>query len=262
VTNFRERIRPSGWISDGFSTVDEDTQFKVVFHNVERYLRYLAAVRDRAVESASDYRDVTTAMRNQMPQTEGRHPMPLECLSLLQTSIDLTRLIQSDTESFYLFARILQDRVWDLIQFCFWSDGGPTQVKTKPFRTNFMDYAEKKNLTVPSTFLAQSKTLLDRVSRIRDEFIVHPKSAQTLGMTTINLRDSALSPITQFARNEEHGLQHKADSEDLHVLFDIAKDFVNTALIFVESNTERLRFRFDPILYDSKLAQRLRPFPN
>lgn len=158
-------IRPPGWISAGLS-IEEHDQFAAALNNVERYLRYLDVIRGRVIESSEQYGQIMAAMRLEMPHEEGTFEVTPKYSELFYEARSLTAIIQLDVEAFYVNARILLDRVWDFIHFCFRADDNLSVQGFTNFRNNFIRFARASNLTYEPTLINQSDSLDMRVVTI------------------------------------------------------------------------------------------------
>jgi hypothetical protein len=251
-------IRPPGWISVGFS-IEEHDQFAAAFNNVERYLRYLDVIRYRVIASSERHRQLVFDMSLEMPHVNGTFNVTPKYSALFYESRNVTPIIQLDIEAFYLNARILLDRVWDFIHFCFRGNDNLSVQGFTNFRNNFMRFAAASNLTYSQTLLTQSDDLHARVVTIRDKFITHNNNIRTMGATITQPTKPGSMPHVQFAKHKNGTWIYSAETENLDTLFADVYGYVDHALSLIDDNRDSLRFAFEAEGYDEKLHAASRP---
>jgi hypothetical protein len=93
--------------------------------------------------------------------------------------------LHMEIEIFYLFVKILFDRVSHSLEFYFGLVRNTSLDSHDQLTKNFPNYSLAKCLTVPSGFMEQPKSLKQTISDHRDYEIAHEKSPRTVRATSL-----------------------------------------------------------------------------
>jgi hypothetical protein len=95
-------------------------------------------------------------------------------------------LLHLEIESFYLFAKILLDKIAHALEFYFGLGRKKSLDSHDGLVKNFAQYAEVKCLTLPSDFMTIAARLKTDVSDYRDYEIAHEKSPRRMSGTVFD----------------------------------------------------------------------------
>ena len=142
-----------------------------------------------------------------------------------------------EIESFYLFAKILLDKIAHAIEFYF------GQVRRKPLDShddlvkNMEDYAESKKLELFPKLMKLSEQLKQDVSDFRDYQIAHEKSPRTLRGTQYDAEGKTKMFLTRFTpkASELKQVETKIPDELLTSLY----QYLDLIMQFMEANADK-----------------------
>jgi len=151
-----------------------------------------------------------------------------------------TAMVRLESESWYLFAKILLDEVARGIEFYF----GPVQRQSLDSHDDLVRcldaYSESKGLAVPADLMDRAESLKAQVSDYRDYQVAHHKSPRTMRGTTFSHEkpDSARIVHLQWYPRKGDRQVESRDFSELTVLID---DYLRLALDFFEHNRDKCR---------------------
>jgi hypothetical protein len=92
--------------------------------------------------------------------------------------------VSLEVESFYLFAKILLDKIARAIEFYFGPQRGLALDSHDDLVRRFQRYGQAKVLEAPLGLLTSAQSLREKVSDFRDQYIAHEKSPRTIRQLT------------------------------------------------------------------------------
>lgn len=115
------------------------------------------------------------------------HTLTKEESKLLEEGVKLTTLLHLEIESFYLFAKILFDKVAKFLEFYFGQARGLSLNSHHDLYKNIENYVSAKDLTpLPKQLIQLIKELQEDMIEYRDKMITHEGSPRTLRGTAFN----------------------------------------------------------------------------
>lgn len=112
---------------------------------------------------------------------EGKHPVTPEQERLHEEGWKLGVAVELEIDSFYIFAKVLLDRVGHGLEFYFGQAKGCSLESHNEMMKCFAKYVKAKNLTPPPKRLVELlKTLKTEIRDYRDKEIVHAKRPRVL----------------------------------------------------------------------------------
>jgi len=172
-----------------FSTKDNNL-FGTAFSQIIRYYDFLQVIIERygSVDEAF-LANIKTSLElsKSFPSGES-HSLTKEESGLLEEGVKLTTLLHLEIESFYLFAKILLDKVAKFVEFYFGQARGLSLNSHNDLSKNIESYANVKQLTsLPEKLITLIKELKKEVADYRDKMITHEWSPRTMKGTMFNL---------------------------------------------------------------------------
>jgi hypothetical protein len=138
-----------------------------------RYRDYLQRILQRYEEANTTYLEVRRRVRERAPKTPGRHSLSRRASADMLRLWPLTRDVHLEIESFYVFAKILVDRIADTFALFFlghqFAGLGSSHGKLK---NGLASICQKKNMR-PGKLLNMTQDLQKRVVDHRTEVIEH-----------------------------------------------------------------------------------------
>jgi len=174
ITAFRDNER---W---NYTDTDQNL-FGVAVAQIDRYLGFLLLVKHRFDSAAEPFIRIESYFKQGMEpgvrQVSEAEWKAMQESSLLQTNIQL------DIESFYVFAKIMLDKIAIFIEQYFGPGRGCSLISNDKLVRDFGKYSTLKNLSVPKEFVEIASILKELVSDFRDKQIEHHRNLRrTIGI--------------------------------------------------------------------------------
>lgn len=154
--------------------------FNVSLQQPIRYLEFLNIVAERhavaADISAEHLKEFNDSIMNSKTGTIHK--------SVMNTIEENVRLVQLETESYFIFANLFLDKVSHFIEDYFGSERALSLQSHSKLVKNFEQYAIEKNIIYPRTFYTDVVWLKAEIGHTRDKIITHQKNPRTLHGTT------------------------------------------------------------------------------
>jgi hypothetical protein len=127
----------------------------------------------------------------------GTHPMTGQLMTLHEEGLRLNIMLHLEIESYYLFAKIMLDKIVHALEFYFGQGRNISLDSHDNLVKYFEAYAEQKGLVLPLEFMVMAKTLKTDISDYRDYDIAHEKSPRRMSGTMFdsegNMKMTAMS---------------------------------------------------------------------
>ncbi len=163
---------------------EDNNRFAMSFSQVSRYSLFLDVVLKRYDDASQQlFRSTKEIQATLLP---GTHPVSTNQMTLHEEGVRLTILLHLEIESFYLFAKILLDKVARSLEFYFGQGREMSLDSHDDLVKNFASYVGAKGLTLPADFMAIAAALKKDVSDYRDYEIAHEKSPRRMNATVFD----------------------------------------------------------------------------
>lgn len=204
---------------------------------IVRYRDYLNIVLDRYKAASQDF--ILNLKAQQVLVKPGNHPMTQEQMELAQKGAEISARLHLEIESFYLFAKILLDKVVHAIEFYFGQGRGISLDSHDDLTKGLADYAKLKGLSINSSLGSCMRKCKTEISDYRDYQIAHEKSPRTMRGTMFSLGGSNVRMFSsQIYPRESDKKQIESGTPD--VLLQLIDEHIANVLSFVEQNRERV----------------------
>jgi hypothetical protein len=203
--------------------------------HIIRYREFLEIIHARQMQASE--RLIGNEMAWNETMKEGANTLTRENMQLYRQSIPLTAELHLEIESFYLFAKILLDKVARFLEFYF----GPQQRHSLDSHDGLAkcidSYAECKGLHVPTDLRALICDCKKRISDFRDYQISHEKSPRTIHGTSFTLDGGrTLMHLHKFSpKANDAGVS----SEPVPELIALVDRYLHAVVSFVATNCEK-----------------------
>ena len=190
-----------------FST-RHNNMFAMGFLQLVRYYEFLIIVFDRYKEVSERF--VKNTQDLQATIEPGTHESTEDQLALREEARSLTTSLHLEIESFYLFAKILLDKVARGLEFYFGSAQKLSLDSHDDLVKGLERYVEVKRLILPDSFLDMAKQLKKNISDHRDYEIAHEKSPRTLHGTIFNAEGGTkIASIKLYPKERDQQVETK-----------------------------------------------------
>lgn len=153
--------------------------------------------------------------------------------------------LELDIESFYLFSKILLDRVARFLEFYFGPARGLSLDSHDKLVKRFASYADAKSLKVKPAMIEMATRLKEDVSDHRDYQIAHPKNPRTAHVTFYGQSHLSVSTIEIYPTEKSK----QVITKPLTSLLDALDDYLRCVIGILEDNADRTKLKpLDTIL--------------
>jgi hypothetical protein len=213
-----------------FTTFDNN-KFAFSFSQIARYLGFVHVIVVRHADAGLKFVANTKALQAAAPS--GGLSLTEEQRRLLDEGHKLTDLLHLEVESFFLFAKILLDKIAHSIEFYFGQGRGKPLDSHDDLVKNFGEYSHLKKLSVPANLPTLASSLKKDISDLRDYRIAHDKNPRRVLGTAFNT-DGTTSMIstTIYPTPKDKQLQ----TRDLNDLVREIEEYIGTVIDFIRAN--------------------------
>ena len=177
------RVLEFGITEEGHYPDDGRNLFSLAVSQVQRYEFFLRMILQRYDETSTAFMGVVVRQQNMARQHAGPHAHALtdDEAALLNRMSSLSPYIQLDSESFYVFAKVMLDRIAKFLEDYF----RPAKSEKELLRgytfkgshntltEKFEPLAEKRKLQLPVNLIPLVYELREKISTFRDKHITH-----------------------------------------------------------------------------------------
>ena len=224
---------------DRFET-DDNNRFGMAFSKLTRHYQFLLIILARYKEASENFVQNTKDL--QASFKPGEHPVTQEQARLFDMGQILTTHLHLEIESFYLFSKILLDRIAHAIEFYF------GQARKLPLDSHddlvkhLEAYAADMSVTVSPEFKKAAEELKKDISDHRDYEIAHEKSPRTMFATVYDGKGSTSIASTKLYPKES---DQQAQTQDLHALLKKIDGYLTLVTEFIRTNQDKTRLKLE-----------------
>ena len=206
-----------------------------------RYCRFIGVIRERYEEAGKAYMADTERMLETAKRSPGTHQMtPKECEEH-QRSYDLSLILHLEVESFYVFAKLLLDRIADTFGHYYsiaWKRFGSTHSQLS---VRFEQICTTKNLTLESTILPKFiQDLKKRIVDFRTGNIEHVSDPRLLRATSWGAdKKPKIMTNPLYPSESEFSQYEQKETENLDELITMLEQYIAMMVDFFETNWEK-----------------------
>ena len=205
---------------------NQGSKIRMSAGQVARYREFIQVIFERFCKLHGQWvAHCKTAQDNFTPGT--RSPTSLD-IEDYHTGYALTVHLHLETETFYLFAKILLDRSAHFLEFYFGQARGLPLDSHDKLAKHLDRYATQKELDVSTELRSLIHASKARISDYRDYHISHDKSPYTMRGTLLTGDGKMVMSV--------HKRQQQIDSEDVRDLVAFIDEYLEAILSFVAMN--------------------------
>jgi hypothetical protein len=220
---------------------EDNNKFASSLSQISRYHRFTTIIFGRYKKVSEEF--IANAKAQHKSFLEGTHKVNDAQMFLLDESARLSMLLHLEIESFYLFAKILLDKIAHSTEFYF----GPVRKRSLDSHDdlckNLPVFAEQKELVVSPDFLKLAAELKKDVSDYRDYEIAHEKSPRRIrGTIFYGDGKTSISAGNLYPKEDEKQVDSKA-LDDLQIQIE---EYIVQFIKFIKNNRGKTRLQMEP----------------
>ena len=207
----------------------------IVFYagwQIQRYYSFVGIVLDRYLSEEAGYNTVSNAVQGMLTGIEGKVTMTPELQGLTHRRIAHQFAIQLWIESFYVFAKILLDKVALFIEYYFADARGLPLKSHDKLTKNFGRFCQDKGLVATPALQNQMEYMRSVISDFRDKWIEHEKSPRTLRGITLGSAHTGVTISHVYPTDRDVTLR----TEDPVYLASRIDQYLDLVMEFVSKN--------------------------
>lgn len=211
--------------------------FAFTFSQISRYYEFIKIIQERYHKVSAEFIENTKAQ--QATFQSGTQIVSNEQLRLLNKGREITTILHLEIESYFLFAKILLDKVARAIEFYLGQARGLSLDSHDSLIKHFENYISTKQLTTLPTDLSESmKTLKEYVSDYRDKEIAHEKSPRTMKATMFSHGATSTTWIasTKIYPTEK---DKQVESKEIDKTMGLIDKYIGEIVKYIQDNREK-----------------------
>ena len=220
-----------------FTNVDNN-KFAMSVSQISRYSAFLDVILKRYEEISRQLFENTKA--TQAAVLPGTHPVTGQLMTLYEEGLRLNLVLHLEIESYYLFAKIMLDKIVHALEFYFGQGRSISLDSHDNLVKYFEAYAEQKGLALPSEFMAMLKTLKTDISDYRDYEIAHEKSPRRMSGTMFDAEGNMkMTAMSLYPTEKDQQVESK-------VLHDLARDldiYITQVIELIRTNGAKTKLK-------------------
>jgi hypothetical protein len=236
-----DRAKFSKFVGDHRLRFDAESSqaFGTSFAKVATIWAFLEIILGRYVEASNAVIENATALSEIL---EGGSPKDDTGEKLSNEAWPLSVRLHLEIESYYLFAKIMLDRIANSLEFYF-GPGRDCSLNSHDGLTKCLQsYARLKDLKLPSGFADKVLNLKETISDFRDYKISHEPSPKTTHVTAWNNRGEGNARLVKTKLGPGPNNQI-GESEDLLTLHSRVESYMEDVCAILIDNIERTRLK-------------------
>jgi hypothetical protein len=246
------RVMEFGLAEEQYYPDDGRSLFSLALSQVQRYEFFLRMILQRHEQTITEFMGAVLRQQNMARQHAGARELTDAETALVNRINNLSPHIQLDSESFYLFAKVLLDRIAKFIEDYF----RPAQPERdflrnytfkgshNTFTKQFEPFATRRKLLLPVTLVPLANELREKVSNFRDKHITHNHNMRVLHATAFSVDGSGLPRIMKVptsSRDLESGAE-QVESIAIHALMGLLDRYLDAVFALIVCNREYSAF--------------------
>lgn len=225
---------------DRYAGID-DNRFAFSLAQPARYLGFIETIMGRYAESSYEF--MTSIRSLQSSVSKGSRELTANDIKQLEANAKLAQLVHLEIESFYLFAKILLNKLALFVQDYFGKVQGCPLTSHDGLSKKIHQYVQDTELRLPDGFIERCVWLKEHISDFRDKQISHLKNPRSMYVTMFNLNNpNARIGITNLYPNDRELQRSQIESEELPILLIELYAYIDQICELVTTNRSRSRY--------------------
>jgi hypothetical protein len=210
------------------------------FVEITRYRRFLGIIRLRHDSNNTVVRETTDRMLASFVAPPGGGILTPEQQQMIEDQGEATLVAHLDVESFYLFAKILFDKVAHSLEYYFGTVRKRPLVSHDNLVKNWPEFSKQKGIVTPIEFLQCAERLKAAISDHRDYYIAHQLSPRAIRSTVMN-PDEGSRIATGFLYPTKS--DKAAQTEPLPLLEKLIDEYLHSFIGLLTSQRDKSQLR-------------------
>lgn len=220
--------------------VEGNNMFAMAFGQVRRYYGFLVLIKARHDRLSDNYRKLSERCMALIPTHSGPAPITKELGAVMEEMSGMSVQFQLEIESYYVFAKIMLDRVAHFIEFIY----GPARRlpldSHDQLTKHFKGYCAAKGLKDFVNVETLLSSLKQDISDYRDYQIAHEKSPRTIRAIAISDAGDASVMATKIYPKESDGQVQSQSPAKLEL--DLLR-YLTEIMALVRANREQCKLK-------------------
>ncbi len=214
-----------------------NNMFAFAFSHITIYREYLQILLDQHKISSKKFIENHQALQKTF--LPGTHKLTQQQLEIQVAGRALTTQAHLEIESFYLFAKILLDKIANAIEFYFGEGRSLPLTSHDKLTKNIEKYAEIKGLTIDKKLIETINRLKTDISDFRDYQIQHiakERNPRTMKGTLFDAEGNvrlSLNHLYPTDKDKQH------DTKTLADLIDEIDEYIEVIVKFTKANSDK-----------------------
>lgn len=215
--------------------MEDNNRFATSFSKIRRYSEFTQRIFKRYQTAADRFIANSNALR--------AATVPDEQQRLLSQGHILTVDLHLEIESFFLFAKILLDKIAHSLEFYFGPIRNASLDSHDCLVRTFTSFAKKRGLVLPSGWIDLAASLKKDISDFRDYEIAHEKSPRRVSGTVYSASGGArLTSIRIYSTPRDQ----QVTSEDLSQLMTELDEYIEKTIALITDNRDLTHLKRKP----------------
>lgn len=214
-----------------------DNTFSLTFSEISHYLQYLYILSQEYEQISKQFMTISKALQNTFKNQKGSNPMTVEQEELYAKNREITTNLHLKIESFYLFAKILLDKISVSIEFYFGSQRGLSLNSHDDLTKNIERYVIAKGIKLSAGFVDEVKKLKVDISDFRDYQIQHVSPGRRGRLVRATMWDGdGSTSISMTTMYPKEGEESQKNSRKISELISELESYIERVLKVIENN--------------------------
>jgi hypothetical protein len=222
-------------------SASDQNYFAIALSQVGKYYEFLLLIKERFDPSGKEFVQINEDLQKAIPP--GISQVPIQQAELLDRSFYLQKAIVLDIESFYVFAKILLDKLARFIEQYFGPAQGCSLRSHDRFVKSFAKYVERMGLSTSDELLQQALLLKEGVADFRDKQIEHKWAPRTIG--GISLSNGSTIRTMEIEYNPRENASVAKSSESLDLLLSSIDRYLDEVFELIRRNREKSKYQLE-----------------
>jgi hypothetical protein len=220
---------------------EDNNLFTFSLGQASGYYEFILIIAERHSKASQRLVSNYKKLMESLPQGDGVGVMTDEQMRLLEQGQQLTTLVHLEIESFYLFAKILLDKIALFLYGYFGQAYGISLASHDKLTKSYEQYRTAKGLVYPDGFAESLEFLKEYICDYRDKQISHLQNPRAIKGTIYDLHDQTRIAATQLYPTPDE-LHAQVESKELSDLINAIDKYIQQVIAVIELNRVKTRF--------------------
>ena len=217
-----------------------NNMFGFAFSQIARYYEFLLLISERYEQASRLFIANFKEFQAALDKRPGSHTMTQKQLKIQEKGREITTELHFEIESFYLFAKILLDKISRAVEFYFGQVRGLSLDSHDLLYKNLSKFSSSKRLVLNKDLMENIKKLKEEISDFRDYQIAHHKSPRTARGTIFSASGKTRMLLSNiYPTSKDKQIESKAVKD----LLDLIDNYIGKVIAFLKANRDKTNLR-------------------